>query len=197
MNANRTARVQRGTKETAIAIEWDLDGTGASEISTGIGFFDHMLTLFARHGFFDLKVACQGDLEVDGHHTVEDVGITMGQALDQALGDRSGIARYGTACVPMDEALARAVVDVSGRPYLVFQAGELLPRVGDYDTELTREFLRSLTEHGGLTLHADVLRGANTHHCLEALFKACARALDQATAYRPGLEGVLSTKGTL
>jgi imidazoleglycerol-phosphate dehydratase len=197
MNAKRVGRAERRTKETSIALEWCLDGSGTYEIRTGIGFFDHMLSLFAKHGFFDLKIACEGDLGVDDHHTVEDVGICLGQALDQALGDRSGIARYGSSYVPMGEALARAVVDLSGRSYLVFQAGGMLPKVGNYDTELTREFFQSVAEHGKLNVHLDLLRGSNTHHCLEALFKAAGRALDEATALREGLKGVLSTKGTL
>ena len=190
-------RIERKTNETDISLEWCLDGSGTYDINTGIRFFDHMLSLFAKHGFFDLRVTCKGDLEVDGHHTVEDVGICLGQALDQALGDKSGIARYGISYVPMNEALARAVVDVSGRAYLVFQVDVPMFQIGRYDTELTKEFFQSMAEHGKLNLHLDLIRGSNTHHCLEALFKATGRALDQATAPSERVQGILSTKGAL
>ena len=197
MNAKRIGRIQRKTNETDIRLEWCLDGSGTYEINTGIGFFDHMLSLFAKHGFFDLKLTCKGDLEVDSHHTVEDVGICLGQALNQALGDKSGIARYSVSYVPMNEALARAVVDVSGRAYLIFQVEIPVFQIGSYDTELTEEFFQSIAEHAKLTLHLDLIRGSNTHHSLEALFKAFGRALDQATAPNERVQGVLSTKGTL
>ena len=197
MKGKRSGCAERKTKETAVSVDWCLDGSGTYEIQTGIGFFDHMLSLLARHGLFDLKVSCQGDLEVDSHHTVEDVGICMGEALDKALGNKSGIQRYGLSYVPMNDALARVVVDISGRSHIVFESAELLPRLGEYDTELTEEFFKSVAEHGKLNVHLDLIRGKNTHHCLEALFKAFGKALDQATARSERIEGVMSTKGTL
>ncbi|SMC16746.1 imidazoleglycerol-phosphate dehydratase [Desulfacinum hydrothermale DSM 13146] len=193
----RSAFIERKTKETAIAVQLDLDGSGSAEVNTGIAFFDHMLTLFAVHGFFDLTIRAQGDLDVDGHHTVEDVGICLGQAFSRALGDRAGIRRYGQASVPMDEALAQAVVDLPNRPYLVLQTPALVERVGAFETELLPEFFRAFCVHAGATLHLHVPYGDNTHHMLEAVFKACGRALDQATSVDPRRTGVPSSKGIL
>ncbi|HEX5819549.1 MAG TPA: imidazoleglycerol-phosphate dehydratase HisB [Gemmatimonadales bacterium] len=194
----RTAEIRRTTKETDLLVRLDLDGTGRAEVRTGIGFFDHMLDAFARHGLFDLVVQAQGDLHVDGHHTVEDTGIALGQAIAQALGDRRGIRRYADACVPLDESLVRAVVDVSGRPYLWYQVD--IPKwqmLGDYDVFLTPEFFRALVTNAQLTAHIDLLRGDNPHHIVESAFKAFARALDAATSIDPRVQGVPSTKGSL
>ena len=193
----RYGEVNRETAETKISISLELDGTGKTEINTGIGFFDHMLNLFAAHGRFDLKVQCHGDIHVDGHHSVEDAGIALGQALKEALGDKRGIARYGTFYLPMDEALAFVSLDISGRPYLVYEGGEMAPMIGDYDTELTEEFLRALAVNSGLTLHARVLYGKNSHHKVEAIFKALGHALRIAVTKDPRIEGVPSTKGVL
>lgn len=195
---SRRAEVVRKTKETNIQATVNLDGTGESRIKTGIGFFDHMLEALARHALFDLDVETRGDLHVDGHHTVEDTGIVLGQALAQALGDRAGIRRYGNATVPLDEALVRAVVDVSGRPFLHYQVE--IPRwqmLGDYDVFLTPEFFRALVQHAGLTVHLDLIRGENPHHIVEATFKAFARALGDAIARDPRVTGIPSTKGSL
>jgi imidazoleglycerol-phosphate dehydratase len=193
----RNTNVQRATSETDIRLSLNLDGSGVSQVESGIGFFDHMLTAFTRHGQFDLDVKCRGDLEVDAHHTVEDIGICLGQAFDETLGDKSGITRFGNAVVPMDEALARAIVDLSGRPYLVYEAELEEATVGTFPTELGAEFFRSLADHGRFNLHIDLLRGSNAHHCLEAIFKAVARALRQAVAMDAGLKGIPSTKGVL
>ena len=195
---SRTAAISRATKETTIRLRLDLDGSGRATVATGIGFFDHMLEAFARHGLFDLDVECTGDLHVDGHHTVEDVGIALGQAIAQALGDRAGIRRYADATVPLDDALVRAVVDVSGRPYLSYHVE--IPKwqmLGDYDVFLTPEFVRGLVLNAGLTVHVDLLRGENPHHIVEALFKALARALEGAVRVDPRVTGVPSTKGVL
>lgn len=194
----RSAELSRKTKETRIHIRVDLDGTGHAEVNTGIGFFDHMLEALARHALLDLDVECTGDLYVDGHHTVEDVGILLGQAIAQALGDRAGIRRFADATVPLDEALVRVVMDVSGRPYLAYQLD--IPKwqmLGDYDVFLTPEFFRAIVHNAGLTVHIDLIRGENPHHIVEATFKAFARALDQATALDPRVTGVPSTKGVL
>lgn len=193
----RTATISRQTAETTISTMLDIDGTGKSEISTGIGFFDHMLVLLTKHGFLDLQLTASGDLDVDGHHTVEDTGIVLGQALTQALGDKSSIKRYGTAFVPMDEALAMVSLDISGRPFLVFDATIPAERIGNFDSELTEEFLRALSIHAGLTLHVRVLSGKNSHHIVEAIFKALGRALDEATTKDDKIVGVMSTKGML
>ncbi len=195
--SQRIGRVQRRTSETDIEVELGLDGSGQLQIDTGIGFFDHMLTAFARHGLFDLKLKCRGDLHVDPHHTVEDVGICLGQAIALALGDKAGIQRFGHSYVPMDEALARAVIDLSGRPYLVLQAAFHGPQVGGLPVGLVREFMRALADQARMNLHLDLLRGSDDHHGIEALFKACGRALAQAVAQRPGEQGVPSTKGVL
>lgn len=193
----RKAKIKRETMETKISLELNIDGTGKSEISSGIGFFDHMLTLFAKHGLFDLTLHCDGDLIVDGHHSVEDIGIALGTAFKDSLGDKAGICRYGSFYLPMDESLAFCAVDVSARPFLVYEAGELTPVVGDYDTELTEEFLRAFAFNAGLTLHIKVLYGKNSHHKIEAIFKALGHALRQATEKDERIKGVLSTKGVL
>ena len=193
----RNGEVKRKTAETEIAVSVELDGSGKADVSTGIGFFDHMLTLFAAHGLLDLTVRCKGDIEVDGHHSVEDIGIALGQALGQALGDKRGIARYGTFFLPMDEALAFVSLDISGRPFLVYEGGEMAPMIGSYDTELTEEFLRAVAVHAGLTLHVRTLYGKNSHHKVEAIFKALGHALRIAAAKDPRVEGIPSTKGVL
>ncbi len=194
---SRRATVERKTRETAVAVQLVLDGTGTAEVDTGLPFFDHMLTLWAVHGFFDLTVRAQGDLEVDGHHTVEDVGITLGQALSEALGDRRGIRRYGTAFVPMDEAMAQVSLDLSNRPYLVWRLPGLAERVGSFETELAPEFFRAVCQHGGITAHILVPYGDNSHHILEAVFKAFGRALDEAVRQDPRRRAVPSSKGVL
>jgi imidazoleglycerol-phosphate dehydratase len=196
---SRIGEVRRQTKETDLRVRVDLDGRGQAEVHTGIGFFDHMLEALARHGLLDLTVRASGDLHVDGHHTVEDTGIALGQAIAQALGDRAGIRRYADVLVPLDEALVRAVVDVSGRPFLAYHVD--IPKwqmLGDYDVFLTPEFFRALVLNAGLTCHMDLVRGDNPHHIVEAAFKAFARALDEATAVDPRLHGAVpSTKGVL
>ena len=193
----REATKQRKTFETEIEVTVKLDEPDQVEISTGVGFFDHMLTLFARHGRFGLIVKVDGDLEVDGHHTVEDTGIVIGQLIKEALGDKNQINRYGTAYVPMDESLGFVSLDISGRPYLVFDVEQLNPTVGNFDTELVREFLQSFSTHAGITLHARVLYGINTHHKIEAIFKALGRALGEAMTINPEIKGVNSTKGLI
>ena len=193
----RTANVQRTTKETDVSVRLTLDGTGQYANQTGVGFLDHMLDLFARHGGFDLEVSCEGDLHIDDHHTVEDVGITLGQAVKKALGDKAHIARYGHAYVPMDETLARAVIDLSGRFYLHFDASFSRSTVGDLSTEMVQHFWYSFAEHAGSNLHMSVLYGTNTHHQVEAMFKAVARALRMAVARAPSHSRMPSTKGTL
>ena len=193
----RTATVDRTTKETDISVTLNLDGTGVSEISTGIGFFDHMLEGFSRHGFFDLKCQVKGDLHVDGHHTVEDTGIVLGQALAKALGDKKGIRRYGYFILPMDDALALCAVDLSGRPFLQFDCDFPAERVGGLDTELVREFFYAVSYSAGMNLHIRLLSGSNAHHMAEAIFKAFAKALDQAVETDPRIRDVLSTKGML
>ena len=195
---NRTADITRNTKETQIRVRLDLDGSGAAKLSTGIGFFDHMLDQIARHGLIDLDIEAQGDLHIDGHHTVEDVGITLGQAVAAAVGDKKGITRYGHAYVPLDEALSRVVVDFSGRPglhmHVPFKAG----MVGGFDTQLAFEFFQGFSNHAGVTLHIDNLKGENAHHQCETVFKAFARALRMALAPDPRSAGVIpSTKGSL
>lgn len=193
----RTADIARKTGETDIRLSLALDGQGRCDAQCGIGFFEHMLSALCRFGLLDLTLRCEGDLHVDAHHTVEDVGICLGQAIAQALGDKRGIARLGHACVPMDEALALAVLDVSGRPYLVLDAQFDAPMVGAMDTQLVREFFRAVATHAGLTLHLRVPYGQNDHHKIEALFKAFGRALRDAVAPDPRIDGVLSTKGVL
>ncbi len=193
----RSATVQRKTKETDVRVNLKLDGSGRSRISTGLPFLDHMLDLFAKHGLFDLEVVCKGDLQIDDHHSVEDIAITLGQALAQALGDKSGIRRYGEALVPMDEALCRSVIDLSGRFYLVYEVQTRRQKIGNFSVELAEHFWRSLAETAKLNLHIDCLRGRNTHHILEGTFKATARALRVAVERDERVIGVLSTKGVL
>lgn len=193
----RNAEIRRKTGETDIAVQFAADGSGRADINTGIGFFDHMLTLFTHHGFFDLTVACSGDLHVDGHHVVEDIGICLGQAVKAALGNKAGIRRYGTSYVPMDETLMLVSLDISGRPYLVYEAEVSAPMIGLYDTELTEEFLRAFSVHAGITLHVKRIHGKNAHHIVEAIFKALGRALGEAVQKDPRVQGVLSTKGAL
>ena len=195
--AERKATVERTTKETAIRVGLALDGSGASSITTGVGFFDHMLTHVAKHGMLDLEVEARGDLEVDAHHLVEDTGIVLGQALRQALGDKRGIVRYGHAVVPMDEALVEVAIDISGRPWVEVNVPMAHGKVGDFDTELLPEFARALAVSAGLTLHIRKHTGENCHHVLEAAFKALGRALDMAVRIDPRRDDVPSTKGSL
>ena len=193
----RTAEIERQTLETNIQLCLNLDGEGKTEIETGIGFLDHMLVLLAKHAFLDLSVKASGDLAVDSHHTVEDCGIVLGQALKQAIGNKTGIHRYGSCFIPMDEALAQVVLDFSGRPYLVFEAEIPKITLGNYDTEMTEEFFRAVAVASGMTLHIRVLYGKNVHHIIEAVFKAFARALAEAVAADPRVQGVMSSKGAL
>lgn len=194
---HRTASVERVTKETDIRMTLDLDGSGKSDIHTGIGFFDHMLEGFARHGFFDLTVQVKGDLQVDGHHTVEDTGIVLGQAIADALGDKAGIRRYGSFILPMDEVLALCAVDLCGRPYFRYDAEFTAERLGGLDTEMVREFFYAVSYSAAMNLHLKILDSGNNHHMAEALFKAFGKALDAATMAEPRMEGVWSTKGSL
>ena len=194
---DRTGAVRRKTKETDVSVDLNLDGAGKSAVTTGLPFLDHMLELFAKHGLFDLKLVCRGDLEVDDHHSVEDVAISLGQALVQALSDKAGIKRYGEALVPMDEALCRSVIDLSGRFYLVYEVPTRRQKIGNFSVELAEHFWRSLAETAKFNLHIDCLRGRNTHHMLEGTFKATARALRQAVERDARIEGVMSTKGIL
>lgn len=194
----RSASVSRETKETKIDLTIDLDGTGKNVITTGIGFFDHMMNLFASHGRFDLVLNCDGDIEVDGHHSVEDIGIALGQAVKEALGDKKGITRYASFYLPMDETLALVAMDISGRPFLVYDGGEMAPMIGGYDTELTEEFLRAFAFNAGITLHVKVLYGTNSHHKVEAIFKALGHALHDAVKINPETaDEIPSTKGML
>lgn len=193
----RIAEINRQTAETKITASLTIDGAGRSEIATGIGFLDHMLILFTKHGFFDLNLTAVGDLHIDGHHTVEDAGIVLGQVLLKALGDKSGIKRYGTAFVPMDEALVMVSLDISGRPFLAFDVEIPTERIGTFDSELVEEFLRAFVVHAGVTLHVRLLTGKNAHHIVEGVFKALGRALDEATSQDKRIVGVMSTKGSL
>ena len=194
----RPASISRSTKETRIDVSLDLDGTGVCGVDTGIGFFDHMLGQIARHGLIDLKVKVAGDLHVDGHHTVEDTGIVIGEALARALGDKKGILRYGEACIPLDESLSRVVLDLSGRPGLFFDCRFTAPMIGGLDSQLVREFFQGLVNHCGMTLHIDNLKGENAHHQAESIFKAFARALRTAASFDArALDVVPSTKGAL
>ena len=193
----RVAEIKRTTKETDISVKLNLDGSGRACVNTGIGFFDHMLDGFARHGFFDLDCTVKGDLYVDGHHTVEDAGIVLGQAIKEAIGDKKGICRYGSFILPMDDALALCAVDLCGRPYFVFDCEFPTQKVGELDTELVREFFYAVSYSAGMNLHIRMLSGHNSHHIIEAMFKAFAKALDQATGMDPRVSGVLSTKGSL
>ena len=193
----RTANVERNTKETKISLELNLDGQGTGDVSTGIGFFDHMLEGFAKHGFFDLKVRIDGDLQVDGHHSVEDCGIVLGRAIREAVGDKKGMKRFGQCILPMDETLVLCAIDMGGRPWLNFDAKFSTDRVGYLDTELVHEFFYAVSYSAGMNLHIKVLDGQNNHHMVEAMFKAFARALDEATGLDGRFSDVLSTKGTL
>lgn len=193
----RQATVTRETRETRITVTINLDGTGKADLSTGIGFFDHMLDGLARHGLFDLTVRCEGDLQVDCHHTIEDTGITLGTAIARALGDKAGILRYGSCLLPMDETLALCAVDLGGRPYFVYDATFAAPACGGMDTQMAREFFYAVSYSAAMNLHLKVLYGENDHHKLEALFKAFAKALSAAVRQDPRIEGVLSTKGSL
>jgi len=193
----RTARVERKTKETVISAELELDGSGRAEIETGMPFFNHMLESFTRHGLFDIRIKAKGDIEVDYHHTVEDVGLALGQAFKDSLGDKQGIRRFGEASCPLDETLAKVVVDISGRPYLSYNVKIRPGRVGDFDTDLPHEFFAAFANQLGMNLHMDVIRGENPHHIIEACFKSFARAMDMATQLDTRIQGVLSTKGSL
>ena len=194
---SRTATIERITKETAIKLSINLDGGGTSTICTSVPFLDHMLDLFARHGLFDLEVEAKGDIDIDFHHTVEDIGIVLGQAIRKALGDKQGVRRYGQATVPMDETLASVALDLSGRPYLVYNVSLPKVKIGEFDVELAREFFQALVNNLAANIHINVKYGDNVHHILEACFKATARALDQATQLDPRIQGVLSTKGSI
>ena len=193
----RTAKTGRKTKETEISVELNLDGSGTAEIETGIPFFDHMLEIFARHGLFDIKLKAEGDIEVDFHHTVEDVGLALGQAFKDGLGGKEGISRFGEASVPLDETLARVVVDLSGRPYFSYDVKIRPGRVGNFDTDLPHEFFQAFANQLGMNLHINVSQGENPHHIIEACFKALARAMERATRVDQRIKGVLSTKGSL
>lgn len=194
---SRSAAIERVTKETRIKLSINLDGTGLAKVCTSVPFLDHMLDLFARHGLFDLEIEASGDIDIDFHHTVEDIGIVLGQAIKEALGDKKGIRRYGQATVPMDETLAAVAVDLSGRPYLVYNVRLPKVKIGEFDVELAREFFQALANNLAANLHINVMYGDNVHHMLEACFKATARALDTATQLDPRIQGVMSTKGTI
>jgi imidazoleglycerol-phosphate dehydratase len=194
----RAATIHRKTSETDVSIRLALDGSGQRAITTGIGFFDHMLEQLAKHGLFDLEVTTKGDLHIDGHHTVEDTGLALGEALAEALGDRRGITRYGDALIPMDETLTRVALDISGRPYLVWKVAFSQPRLGEMDTELFKEFFQAVAQASGITLHVETLYGVNNHHIIESAFKGLARALRTAVAIDPrAAQSIPSTKGTL
>lgn len=193
----RTASIERITNETRIRLELNVDGSGRGVVCTSVPFLDHMLNLFARHGLFDLEVEASGDIDIDFHHTVEDIGIVLGEAFKKALGDKKGIRRYGQASVPMDETLAAVSIDISGRPYLVYNVRLPKVKIGEFDVELAREFFQAFVNHCGLNLHINVMYGENVHHIIEACYKAVARAMDVATQLDPRVEGVMSTKGVL
>ena len=197
IRTERKADFVRKTKETDIALSFALDGTGVANVSTGIGFFDHMLEGFARHGLFDLKVSVEGDLAVDCHHTIEDTGIVLGNAIKKAVGDKKGIKRYGSCILPMDETLVLCAIDLSGRPYLAFEGEFTTDRVGYFDTEMVKEFFYAISYTAGMNLHMKVLSGGNNHHMIEAMFKAFAKALDEATIIDPRINDILTTKGSL
>lgn len=197
MAEKRVATVSRTTGETDIRITLDLDGTGNSNISTGIGFFDHMLFGFARHGFFDLQVNADGDLDVDSHHTIEDTGIVLGTAIRETTGDKAGIRRFGNMILPMDDALVLCAVDLSGRPYFSFEHSFDTPKVGEMETEMVKEFFYAVSYSAGMNLHFKILSGTNAHHIIEAMFKSFAKALDEAVSYDPRIPDILSTKGSL
>lgn len=195
--SERSAKVVRTTKETDIQMEFNIDGSGIANIDTGIGFFDHMLNSFVRHGFFDMNLKVKGDLEVDAHHTVEDTGIVLGQAIKEACGDKAGIKRFGSFLLPMDESLVLCALDLSGRPFLVYDMELTVEKLGTMDTELVKEFFYAVSYGCGMNLHLKQIHGANNHHIVEAAFKAFAKALDEATQYDDRIKGVLSTKGAL
>lgn len=194
---NRESKITRQTKETQITMSFNLDGSGKSSVQTGIGFFDHMLGSFARHGFFDLEVTCKGDLEVDSHHTIEDVGIVLGQAIREALDNKEGIQRFGNFMLPMDETLMLCALDLSGRPYFVYDVCFTTPKIGELDTEMIKEFFYAVSYGAEMNLHIKTLSGGNNHHMAEAIFKAFGKALDEATRMDERIQGVLSTKGSL
>jgi imidazoleglycerol-phosphate dehydratase len=194
---SRRAEVKRETKETNITIELNLDGSGKQQIDSPVPFFNHMLSAVARHGFFDLNVKATGDIEIDAHHTVEDLGIVLGEAVKQALGDKAGVRRFGRSTMPMHEALASVVIDLSGRPFLVFNVDMPKAKVGEFDTELVEEFFVAFCNHSGANIHVNLAYGDNLHHIIEGIFKAFGRALDEATSIDPRIEGVMSTKGKL
>lgn len=193
----RVATIERNTKETQIKMKLNVDGTGIAKVKSGIGFFDHMLEGFCKHGFFDMDLQVNGDLQVDGHHTVEDTGIVLGQAIADAIGDKQGIKRYGSFILPMDETLVLCAIDLCGRPYFCFDCDFTVDKVGDLDTELVREFFYAISYKCGMNLHIKKLSGGNNHHVIEAMFKAFAKALDEATQKDPRIQGILSTKGSL
>src|SRR5690625_40602 len=193
----RKKAISRTTAETSIKLDFSIDGTGETDIQTGVGFLDHMLVLMTKHGQFDLNVHCDGDIEVDQHHTVEDIGIVLGQAFRESLGTKEGINRYATVTIPMDESLANVSLDVSGRSYIVYNVEGLKDKVGDFDTELVEEFFRGFINHAQVTLHINLAYGHNTHHMIEAIFKAFGRALNHATTINPDVKGIPSTKGLL
>ena len=195
--AGRISNVSRKTRETNIDLTFSVDGTGAAKVDTGIGFFDHMLEGFAKHGFFDLTLECEGDLEVDTHHTVEDCGIVLGQAIKEAIGEKKGIKRYGNFALPMDESLVLCAVDLCGRPYLSWDANFTVPQIGDLETEMIKEFFYAVSYSAGMNLHIKVLTPGNNHHMAEAMFKAFAKAMDEATTVDPRITDILSTKGSL
>lgn len=195
--SERIANVERKTRETDIELKLAIDGTGKADIETGIGFFDHMLEGFAKHGFFDLELKCDGDLEVDTHHTAEDCGIVLGQAIKEAIGDKKGIKRYGNFVLPMDESLVLCAVDLCGRPYFSWDANFTVPQIGDLETEMIKEFFYAISYSAGMNLHIKVLTPGNNHHMAEAMFKAFAKAMDEATTVDPRITDILSTKGSL
>lgn len=193
----RKKEIVRSTAETSIQLDFAIDGSGETAIKTGVGFFDHMLTLFTKHGLFDLKVDCDGDIEVDQHHTVEDIGIVLGQAFSESIGTKEGIDRYATISIPMDEALSTVSIDISGRPFFVYNVEGLKDKVGEFDTELVEEFFQAFVSHAKVTLHINLQYGKNSHHIIESIFKAFGRALSAASKINPDVKGIPSTKGML
>ena len=196
-NKMRSTSITRATAETSISLDFSIDGSGETDIQTGVGFFDHMMTLFTKHGLFDLKVKCDGDIEVDQHHTVEDIGIVLGQAFYESIGTKEGIDRYANVTIPMDEALSTVSIDISGRPFFVYNVEGLKDKVGEFDTELVEEFFQAFVSHAKVTLHINLQYGKNTHHIIESIFKAFGRALSAASKINPDVKGIPSTKGML